>query len=62
MQTKYRNRPSKSFEKEVKQGRKARAQTVNTKHFLGKQTFGAASGVRHIDTEEYLRTKNEAGS
>lgn len=62
MQTKYRNRPSKSFGKEVKEGRKAREQTVNTKRFWGKQKFGAASDIRHIDIEEYLRMKNEAGS
>ena len=28
---------------------------VNTKHFAQRQTFGAASSVRHISPEEYQR-------
>ena len=28
---------------------------VNTRNFKGRQSFGAASEVRHISPEEYLR-------
>jgi hypothetical protein len=62
MQTKYRARGSKLPGKEVSEGRKIREQTVNTKNFVQRQKFGAASKVRHIDIEEYLSMRNEVRS
>jgi hypothetical protein len=46
------------FEKREKVRKKLREEAAYTKSFQTRQKFGAASGVRHISVEDYLREKN----
>lgn len=58
MQTKYRNRARTNPDREVKEGRKRKEETVYTRSFGTKQKFGAANKGRSISVEEYLKYTN----
>jgi hypothetical protein len=58
MQTKYRNRRRINPDREIKEGRKRKEETVYTKSFGTKQKFGAANKGRSISVEEYLKSTN----
>lgn len=58
MQTKYRNRRRTNPDREIKEGRKRKEETVYTKSFGTKQKFGAANKGRSISVDEYLKSTN----
>jgi hypothetical protein len=58
MQTKYKNKARTNPDREVKEGRKRREQTVYTRSFGTKQKFGAANKGRSVPVEEYLKSIN----
>jgi hypothetical protein len=45
------------FEQREKYREKMRKETAYTKSFSTRQSFGAASEVRHISVEDYLKEK-----
>jgi len=58
MQTKYRNRARTNPDREMREGRKRKEETVYTRSFGTKQKFGAANKGRSISVEEYLKSTN----
>jgi hypothetical protein len=54
---KFKSFDKMSFEEREKKRARLKKERVYTKAFKTPQSFGAASEVRHIDIEEYLKEK-----
>jgi len=46
-----------SFEKRERVRKKLREESPYSRHFKTPQSFGPASGVRHISVEDYMKEK-----